>query len=525
MSYTSPLIEIKISKIIPARRWKILRFLMHPTEFPKYMPNVKQCTLIGKTKAGIKTGWKIELDGLPISWVEEDTFVIRRSTLLFRLIEGDLQEFSGQWVLSDHPQGTLVEVQAALRIGIPEVEKLVAETVKEKIERNFLSMLEAVENRLTTRPYEQLSKGTSIGIGGFAILGHPYNLNHLIGYLKHLNPDFKMPSADFLAKIYDLVPPYKMYDVQEFQAPSGKKTHGWFIICPFVPMMLDVDLQSVYTKVVQACKVAQRFGAGIVGLGGFTSIVAERLGRELAKEVKIPVTTGNTYTAALAIEGIEKAAGLMELDLAQAKMAIIGGTGNIGFGCARVFASRVKSLTLTGRHQEKLANCAKLLKEEEGVDVVTTTDNKEAIIDADLVIACASAHSSILDNKNFKPGVIICDVAYPKNISYFATDRRDMLIFSGGLAQLPQAIDMGFDTGLPATNTIYGCFAESIILSLEERYEDFSRGLGLITKEKITEIRQIAERHGFKLAPFYWGKRLVNHSEIESIAKVAAHGR
>ncbi|MBI1976008.1 MAG: NAD(P)-binding domain-containing protein [Candidatus Omnitrophica bacterium] len=524
MSYTSPLIEIKISRVIPARRWKVLRMLMRLSDFPQYMPNVKECQLVGKTKEGVKTRWRVEVEGLPIQWTEEDIFVINHSTILFRLIEGDLKELGGRWVLKDHPEGTEVELELSLRIGVPEVEKLIGEAFREKITRNFISMLECIENRLLTRPYEELKKGSPARVGGFVILGHPYNVNHLVRYLKLLDPHFKIPSQDFLAKIYDLVPPYKMYDVQSFKSATGKETHGWFLICPFVPDMLNVDLQKIYSKVVMACKVAQRFGAGIVGLGGFTSIVGERLGKELSEEIKVPVTTGNTYTAALAIEGLEKAAELMGQDLSLSNLTIIGGTGNIGFACARIFASRVKSLTLTGRHEEKLAKAAQMLKDEEKVVAATTTDNKQAIKGADLVIACASVSASIVDINDFKPGTIICDVAYPKNISYSAVSRKDIFIFSGGLAEPPTPLDMGFDTGLPSPKTLYGCFAESIILALEEKYESYSKGLGLITKEKIVEIRQLAQRHGFKLAPFYWGNRPVDPSEIESIAKAAAHG-
>lgn len=523
MAYSSPLIQVQVSKVVPARRWKVLRCLMHPADFPRYMPNVRECSLVARTREGTRTRWKVEMEGLPVSWVQEETLQIRNSALQFRLIEGDLQEFSGQWILKDHPEGTQVDVEVSLRVGIPQVEQIIGEALKEKVRHNFVSMLEAVENQIVDRHYEYFYQGGKNGIGGFAILGHPYNINHLVKYLKLLDPSFKMPSADFLAKIYDMVPPYKMFEIRNFKDPSGNQTHGWFIICPFIPQMVDMDVQAVYRKVVQACKLAQRFGAGIVGLGGFTSIVADRLGKELAQEVRIPVTTGNTLTSALTIEGIEKAAELMGVDISKSKMTIIGGTGNIGFACARVFASRVKSLTLTGRNEEKLANCARILKTEENINAVTTTHNTQAIKDADLVIACASASASLLDDQNFKPGVIICDVAYPKNISYLATERRDILIFSGGLVELPNPIDMGFDTGLPSLKTLYGCFAESILLALDGKYENFSRGgMGQITKESITQIRQIARRHGFKLAPFYWGNREVTEEEITAITRLAA---
>jgi len=87
-----------------------------------------------------------------------------------------------------------------------------------------------------------------------------------------------------------------------------------------------------------------------VTLGGFTSIVAERFGSKIIEEVDIPVTTGNTYAAALAMEGVEKAAQLLDRDLKNLKATVVGGTGDIGSACARVLANKVREVTITGRN-------------------------------------------------------------------------------------------------------------------------------------------------------------------------------
>jgi predicted amino acid dehydrogenase len=71
--------------------------------------------------------------------------------------------------------------------------------------------------------------------------------------------------------------------------------------------------------------------------------------------------------------------------------------------------------------------------------------------------------------------------------------------------------------GLPAADTLYGCFAEAIILDLEKRYENFSFGRGNITTEKMEEIRQLGKKHGFEVADFYWGHKLINQSIIGRI--------
>ena len=153
--------------------------------------------------------------------------------------------------------------------------------------------------------------------------------------------------------------------------------------------------------------------------------------------------------------------------------------------------------------------------------VVVTTDNKSAVGDAEIIISAASVSASILSIDWFKPGSIICDVGYPKNIPYTDTKREDILIFSGGLAKCPTPISFPIDIGLPSPDTIYGSFAEGIILALEKRFEHYSLGRGNITSEKVDEIRQLGKRHGFDVSNFYWGNKLVGESIIERVREAA----
>jgi hypothetical protein len=52
---------------------------------------------------------------------------------------------------------------------------------------------------------------------------------------------------------------------------------------------------------------------------------------------------------------------------------------------------------------------------------------------------------------------------------------------------------------------------------LEKRYENFSFGRGNITPEKIEEIRTLGQKHGFEVADFYWGDRLIDTPIIERV--------
>ncbi|MBI4431007.1 MAG: SRPBCC family protein [Candidatus Omnitrophica bacterium] len=517
-SQTVPyLISIKLSKVLPDQKSRVFKLITEVEHFTHYMPNVKRCVVLEKTGNYTITQWNIELDQIPITWKEKVRVDPAGSSIYFNAIDGDLAKFDGTWTLKDHPQGTELCIEAEVDIGIPVVGQLVAPVLEEKIKKNFIMMLEGLNNKLVSDHYRSFLKGTNNKIGGFALIGHPYNLNNLIRYLKFCEPTFKPPSQEFLNKIYELVPSFVMCGIEKFRSAAGVDSRGLFIQSTFVPDMVSVDEKMVFQKVVEACRMAESHQIGIATLGGFTSIVGERFGDELAKMTHIPLTTGNTYTVSLALDGVRKACELMGIELTRATVCIIGGTGDIGSGCARILAKEVKGLVLTGRDAARLEAAVDSLKRIRRSEVSGTTDNAAAVRTADIVIAAASVTNSILKEEWFKSGTIICDLAYPKNLCYTVKNRNDLLIFSGGLAEIPQEIDFEFEIGLPSTHTLYGCFAEAILLDLERRYENFSYGRGKITPEKVSEIKKIAERHGFRVAPFYWGNRLLSAEEITGI--------
>jgi len=518
MNHQEEPFSISVSRIFPAPAGDLLRLIGKTELFSKGFPHIKECRIVSREGLRVVTSWKVEIDNVPISWKEEAVFDPRKRSIVFRALEGDLQMLEGSWQLAEHPSGgTEVRIDAKIKIGIPVVfERAVGGLITEKIRKFFETTLHLLGEQVSLERY----KGPGVSgskASGFGVIGHPYNFQHLVKNLHLLKPDFKAPSREFLTKVFDLTPSYVSYGVQEFSAASGKKTHGAFVACNIIPEMLTLDIHKTVAKVVDSCKVAERHGFGIVALGGFTSIAGEKYGDEFRQLIHIPVTTGNTLTAALAVEGVLKAARLMEVDLSKAKVTVVGGAGDIGSACARVMAGMVKEITVTSRSPKNLKKMEKEIKAIRHAKFRGSSDNNKAVRDADIVIGAASSPHSIVEVHNFKPGAIVCDVGFPKNIVCGDVDRDDILVFAGGICSLPCEFNTGFEIGLPSTNVLYGCFSEAIVLALEERYESFSWGKGRITKAKMDEILALAYKHGFGLAPFFWSKGIIADDEVRSI--------
>ncbi len=334
----------------------------------------------------------------------------------------------------------------------------------------------------------------------------------------------KKVSPTILEGILKYIPPIKVSHISGITSPYNE-AEGWFVACPLTSkQMITLSEDYVLNKIIKTGRLAEKLGAKILGLGAFTSVVGDA-GITIAKNLQIPVTTGNSYTVATAIAGTKKAASIMGLEMKKANVVILGATGSIGAACAQILASEVKYLTLVARDELKLEKVAKKIYADFGLSVRITNHSKVALRSADIVIAVTSALDSIVEVEDLKVGAIVCDVARPRNVSRkVAQLRDDILVIEGGVVEVPGDVNFGFSFGFPE-KMAYACMAETMILALEGRYESFTLGRELTVKQ-IEVMSQLADKHGFRLAGLRSFERAITAEEINQIkSNVAQNGK
>ncbi|MHB1953976.1 MAG: shikimate dehydrogenase [Sulfobacillus sp.] len=303
---------------------------------------------------------------------------------------------------------------------------------------------------------------------------------------------------------------------------TGEELEGWLIGLPLTPkILLESPYEWVLKKLEQAGHMAEKMGAEILGLGAFTKIAGDR-GVSLAQRLSIPVTTGNSYTTATAVEGTLRGADRMGIDLATAQVTVIGATGAIGEATSYILAPHVKYLRLVARTLEPLQDLAKRLSEQNpDLSITVSQDVSQSVRDSDIVVAVSSAQDAIVEPEDLKPGSVITDVARPRNISSRVSQARpDVLVLDGGVIEVPgEQADMGFDFGFPP-KMVEACMAETMILALSGRLENFTIG-GHIAVEKVREIDALGQQHGFRMAGFRRFERAIDEDEVELIRQRA----
>jgi predicted amino acid dehydrogenase len=263
----------------------------------------------------------------------------------------------------------------------------------------------------------------------------------------------------------------------------------------------------------------------------------------------LPITTGNTLSSLLTVEGVRKAAAFRGIDLPNARVAVVGATGSIGRLVSMLIAPHVGSLALLGNpkstdgltrcqaiaeevyeelrgssyidyngavgngqlvHKVRQSNHTTLLipetgmvdtrQSEKGVFLISDR-TREVLQHSDVVVLATSSDTALIGAEDLMQGAIVCDVTRPSNLNInLAKERSDIYVFEGGLAALPERV--GFGPELPhfQNNAVVGCLAETILLAFQGDYRDYSVGSSLSVPEAFTMWQTMTE-HGIRLAP------------------------
>jgi predicted amino acid dehydrogenase len=290
------------------------------------------------------------------------------------------------------------------------------------------------------------------------------------------------------------------------------KATGPEVICdlyaiPATPkQLLSMNEEHVYNRMVQAAELARKNGASLIGLGAYTKVVGDA-GVTISRRASIPVTNGNSYSASAtlwAARAMLERMGFVQIvdgKRARAKAMIIGATGSIGRVSALLISLVVDELVLVATRPDKLLELRQEVQDlSPAVKVHVTTNPDPDLPDTDLVVTATSNQSGrILDIMRVKPGAVICDCSRPLDIGEDeAAKRPDVLVIESGEIHLPGHLEFTGSIGLPYPS-VYACLAETVLLTMEGRYEPFSLSKHL-SLEKVKEIYRIGIKHGATLS-------------------------
>ncbi len=331
----------------------------------------------------------------------------------------------------------------------------------------------------------------------FGLIGHSTSLEEARSKARSLGYD---DYADGDLDMWCTAPP-QLVEHFDVTSRTGRVIRGAYIDSVFVPEMLR-RFKTAKRKVLKAMELAQKSGIDITALGGFTSIIFEDM--NLLREERVSAvqldwqrfTTGNTHTAWVICQQVETNASKLGIDLAWARVAVVGASGDIGSAVCRWLQRRgVGELLLVARRPQPLI----ALQESLGAGRILPLE--EALAEADVVVWVASLPQSLqIDTASLNKPCLMIDGGYPKNLDSKAS-APGVHVLKGGIVEFWHDIGwqmMEMAEMAKPQRQMFACFAEAMLLDFEELHTNFSWGRNNITLDAMDRIGEASLRHGFR---------------------------
>ncbi len=249
-------------------------------------------------------------------------------------------------------------------------------------------------------------------------------------------------------------------------------------------------------------------GYSSIGLGALTAPLTKG-GLMLKDRQDVSITNGNAYTSAIMFQAVEK---LIRINGALGKtVAIVGASGSVGSCLSKLILKNnlADRLIMTGRSIPRLQKLEQSIGEDDLRGNVEFHHNLDRIHEADLVCLLTTSPDAILRPDQLKKDAVILDGTQPRNTRRSLVEARpDITVVDGGIVYAPGISLRKGSLDLPEHH-YYACFSETALLSMDGHKGHFC--LGYPTLDQAEHMLQLAQRHGFGLAPFIsFGETLTN---------------
>ena len=225
----------------------------------------------------------------------------------------------------------------------------------------------------------------------------------------------------------------------DVRSVTGATVRFYAILLPHTSRQMkqaleDHDFFRVRHSIDKAVTVARHIGCDVIALGQYNSIVTRNATTFALPDVG--VTTGNSYTIALAIDAISHASQSRGIDAEASTLVVVGASGNIGQTCAEILAPLYGRTVLVG--SDKTSARRRLGELQARLPRTEISTDPMAVAQGNIVLAATNAPEPYLSAEHFAKDAIVCDLSVPAAVRRDVRSLRpDVLVLNGGIARLP----------------------------------------------------------------------------------------
>ena len=138
--------SLNLSTRVAASAEQMYELICDPSQLATILPQVQAIKVLRRKSARKQlTEWLVDIEGIIVRWVQEDSYGPHFLTWNFRMIEGDYQDYYGHWncqPISEHR--TLLRVDAHFKWGLPVLERYYQGVLDRKAQHYYHRMVAAL---------------------------------------------------------------------------------------------------------------------------------------------------------------------------------------------------------------------------------------------------------------------------------------------------------------------------------------------------------------------------------------------
>jgi acetylornithine/succinyldiaminopimelate/putrescine aminotransferase/predicted amino acid dehydrogenase len=361
--------------------------------------------------------------------------------------------------------------------------------------------------------------------------------------------------AAFLDQVFEILSP-SIVDELDIHSPNGDTVRLIFVgVCAtsehFSSAVQSKNMGLLRGKVQQAVDMLAELGCEIVGLGAYTSIITNNC--EALHSRGMALTSGNSLTVGMGLQALKEATEALGIPWSDARLSVIGATGNIASTYCELAAESVASINMIGRSDaalkrlRRLANriyadalralisqgvsstngiAARLANSElfriahsrpndlDAIDwfgladeilgpraPLSVSSDMSSVSTSDAILCASNAPSPILFSRHLGPQpTAICDISVPPDIhsSIHLERSDDVIVVNGGNVQIGTHPNFRLNGCSLPQGQVFACLAETILLGLTGIGDHYT--YGRVVTRNVRKAMDLARFHGFVLS-------------------------
>lgn len=336
-----------------------------------------------------------------------------------------------------------------------------------------------------------------------AFIGHLIDANDSVAYDRSLEQFSSSQLETFFDKGARVLEPTILHG-ETIRSATGEQVHLSFIGLSITTQQIVKAWRNgkwawIMSKIEAAATLAKEAGCQVLGLGGHTSILTGNCQR--LKVEGIAMTSGNSLTLGMGIRALRQAAHLSGINLGEARLGVIGATGNIASTYAIMMAPEVNEMVLVVRDpaSARVARLVDQIRHAAPDTRLEISDSLTAVRGCSLIATASNSGGSLIQPEHLSSErVVICDIATPPDVSpSVRANRPDVIVLQGGIVRLPFNHSFSIPGISLEPGQVFACLAETLLMGLEGMRSHGS--YGAVNAEGVAKALAMADKHGFVL--------------------------